>query len=472
MTHLYQINLPELIFNTTGDAGRKASEQLLELLWKHDLISRMQSKRSDATAQYASHVSQDLVCDMPHGIFIANSLPDHQQVLNQVERLLKFGLHNMPCFWPSSANASAASHAPTLPATHVSTPAVVLTPPPFMNLEHSQEVITHFKQLVKSKYMSGVPMDLNEALRTYCTFVGRNPSKDELSRVRNVAKDLNEPYLHELTSEHFSTYENNLVKSAMGIRTIEERIALIKRIYETLIQKRTYLDGNPLSYWKPSVSSKVRKAKAAAGIASIERVCTVFGSHEFALFGQTHRAFYLVMITAVVTGMRITSICRLKAADLMFSLEDAPIIDIEMDKTLAGKRQIPIPARLHIALKDYLRAHGKFPIADRGKDKGCSDAISKLYKEFVEQYPQFDLFGLNPHGLRASLNNHLHKINVPQNMCCALLGHKDNHVNSIFYAEPTETDLLELNIKGVQEKLLKTLKFDQHLMEMEGEVTN
>jgi integrase len=387
------------------------------------------------------------------------------QVAMAVQALL-----NLPNLWQATQPPVQSNTAPLVQEPRIPIPAVKLTPPPFMNSASRQDVITGFKELVKEVYEAGVPMGLTDALKTYCRYVDRKPSKDELSRVRIIERDMNDPYLHELTADNFSSYEAAQLKE-LSVRTIEERLALVKRIYDLLMSKRVYRGTNPLSYWKPSVSAKVRKEKAAAGIASIERVCTVFGSHEFALFGQTHRAFYLVMITAVVTGMRITSICRLKSTDLMLSLDGIPIIDLGVDKTPAGKRQIPIPTRLHTALKDYLREHGKFPFADRGKDKGCSDAISKLYKEFIAQYPGFNLFGLNPHGLRASLNNHLHKINVPIDMRCAFIGHKNNHVNSVFYSEPTEIDLLELNVKGVQEKLLNALQFDQHVTAGEEEAT-
>jgi len=468
VNYIYEINLPELIINTIGEVGANVSEQLLELLAKHELVSRMQPKLTNDSPHKATTTGQDFVCDLPHGIFMAKSLQGHQQLVNHIERLLKFGLLNMPCFWPGATTATASTLVSAASLTQASTFALQLTPPVFMSDEARQQVIKDFKQLVKGKYAAGTPMTLPDALHEYCRFKNRKPSKDEVSRVRIVAKDLNNPYMHELSSEHFSNYENKLIRD-LGGRTVEERIALIKRIYELLRSKRTYLCDNPLAYWKPSISAKVRKAKAAAGIATMERVCKVFGSPEFSHFGQAHRAFYLIVMTAVVTGMRITSICRLKASDLIETLEGTPIIDVEgMDKTLAGKRQIPIPWRLHAALKDFLRTHGKFPIADRGKDKGCSDAISKLYAKFTEQYPEFILFGMKPHGLRASFNDYLRKVNVPMDIRCALIGHENQHVNSVSYSTPMTADLVGRNVHELQEMLLMTLKFDQHTQPGQG----
>jgi len=238
VNYIYEINLPELIINTIGEVGANVSEQLLELLAKHELVSRMQPKLTNDSPHKATTTGQDFVCDLPHGIFMAKSLQGHQQLVNHIERLLKFGLLNMPCFWPGATTATASTLVSAASLTQASTFALQLTPPVFMSDEARQQVIKDFKQLVKGKYAAGTPMTLPDALHEYCRFKNRKPSKDEVSRVRIVAKDLNNPYMHELSSEHFSNYENKLIRD-LGGRTVEERIALIKRIYELLRSKRT-----------------------------------------------------------------------------------------------------------------------------------------------------------------------------------------------------------------------------------------
>ena len=61
-----------------------------------------------------------------------------------------------------------------------------------------------------------------------------------------------------VTRDHFAEYENNQI-GKLGARTIEERIGLIKRIYETLVVKRSYHGSNPLQHWEAEC---LRKAQA------------------------------------------------------------------------------------------------------------------------------------------------------------------------------------------------------------------
>ena len=467
MNHIYQINLPHLVIRTMGEVGSNAANQLLELLAQHKLIERMKQRLSADLTQEPEQKCQGFVCDLRHGVFIATTQQEHEQLMKHIERLIKFGLLNMPAFWASESIVETQKEE-TEPKT--STAALALTPPAFMSADIRNEIIEGFKREIREKYTAGLPLTLPNALATYCSFRDRSPSKDEVSRINILTKAFNNPFLHELTREHFSDYENNHLKH-LGIRTIEERIGLVKRIYETLLSKHTIRCANPLAHWKPSVCASNRKTRAAAGIATMERVCTVFGGPEFAKFGQANPAFYLVVMTAVVTGMRITSICRLRSSDLIKTLEGTLIIDLMADKTAAGKRQIPIPAELHTALKNFLKVNGPFPLKDRGKDKGCSDAISTLYEQFSNLNPGLDLKRLNPHGLRAALNTYLDKIGIQFDYRCALLGHKNNHVNNTCYTTGLSVESVANQILGKQTKLLSALNFDQHLLSTKHDIS-
>jgi integrase len=323
-----------------------------------------------------------------------------------------------------------------------------------------EEIRAEFIREIKSKYHAGVPLTLMDALDYYCLYSNRTSNSDERSRINRVAKFLGNPYIHELTRDHFSAYENYFIET-LSARTIEERIALIKRIFAMLLTKQTYRGDNPLQHWKPSISSRSRKASANEKIATMERVQSVFGSNHFAEFGNEHRSFYLIIMIAIVTGMRITSICRLNSSDFLETFSGTPIIDLNYaDKTAAGKRQIPLPARLHVTVKNFLNTHGSFGIEDRGEEKGCSDAISKLYEEFTTAYPNHNMARLNPHGLRASLNNYLTSINIPFDIRCALVGHKNDHVNSVVYSSPLSPDLVFQYLNGLQDRLLNAMNFD------------
>lgn len=460
MSMLYVINSPVKNVKADSKEGYEAANELIALLGDLGLPSPHLPAK-EVVLNISSLEVDGFVCNISQGIYVTRDMNDHAALMNRIHQL-----NNRAFFRDGKSGYFNPSgfHGPHLGAEHFSASpnmAPQFSASAFTSALSTAEVRAEFVKEIKSKYRSGSPLTLMESLILSCTFCGRKPSADERSRVKLVADFLNDPYLHELTREHFSAYENHYI-SSLNARTIEERIALIKRIFKVLLQKQTFFGDNPLQHWTPTVTSAARKAKAAQGIASMERVQDVFGSREFAEFGESHRSFYLIMMIAIITGMRITSICRLNSSDFLETIEGTPIIDLSRDKTETGKRQIPIPRHFHSIIKSHLAAHGTFGIEDRGERKGCSDAIAVLYAEFLNQFPQFNLSKLNPHGLRASLNNYLSRIGVPFDIRCAVLGHKNRHVNSVHYCSPLSADMVAEKLNGMQDRLLAAMKFDAY----------
>lgn len=458
VTGLYFISLASGVMSAACRIGDSAMEELLVLLADCGLLENLPTCPATPDSGSGTQASSGFVCNIASGIYTASTVDDHQALMNHLNRMKRFGLLKKFALQQSSTITE-----PATPSTSCDAPDTASHPNMARFTAFSRdEIKLELVREIKAKYESGIPLNLPDALKLFCSFKNRKPSGDEISRVKLVSDFLQGPFLHDLTREHFTAYENHHIKR-LSPRTIEERIGLVRRIFEILLQKQTYKGINPLANWKPSVTSKDRKAKAAGKIATMERVASVFGSEEFAQFCQLNRAFYLIMMTAIVTGMRITSICRLSSADLLDSFEGTPIIDLNyLDKTVAGKRQIPLPRVLHTALKQYLTDNDAFPIEDRGEEKGCSDAISELYADFLAEHPKFNLSNLNPHALRTSLNNYMGKIKIPFDIRCALVGHKNGHVNSVSYSSPIPVDLVADSLNGLQDRLLIAMKFDQY----------
>jgi integrase len=315
---------------------------------------------------------------------------------------------------------------------------------------------------VKSHYHGGLPLDLMSALHLYCTYMNREPSVDEISRIKKLTAFLGERQLHEYSYDDFLIYQNDEIKR-LNPRTIDERLALVRRIYSKLISRGAYKGENPLQSWKPSISVHNRKSKAKEDIASIDRVLSVYGSTEFAEFGTSHKSFYLIVMIAIVTGMRISSICRLTNHDLIESIDGIHVISVAGDKTTAGKRLVPLPRVLFDTVKQYLSENKTFGIKCRGS-KGFSDAIKKLKDEFFLLNTGFNKEHLNPHGLRASLNNYLIASEVDEAYRCSLVGHKITSPNNKYYGVPITPSVLLAGLKGKQELILKKLNFDPSLI--------
>ena len=476
MLHSYFANIPKNIVMASSLEDDHRIDELMEFLLTHNLLDHyaisngMDMTQWEANKQACRDIQNAFSCDVANGIFEANTQEQHEALMRHLHRLHKYGMlnkqtksqaeaaivlkhpgavthHEVPKVDETAAPST--SHTMQLPVT-----AIASTPP--MTREQLQE---EFIRDIKSRYNSGIPLRLSDALTQYCALVNRGVSKDERSRIKILSEHTGDLFLHEYSDTHFTQYKNAQL-SERNPRTLDEQIGLARRIYKVLIEQRVYFGKNPLEKWKPSVSAHSRKQKAASSIATIDRIASVFGSKAFAEFGLSHPAYYLIIMTAVVTGMRITSICRLQSPDLLVTLDGIPVIDIfHMDKTLAGKRQVPIPQDLFTAVKAFLDVHGSFGIEDRG-EKGCSDAIRELNEKFFAEHPKLDNTQLNPHALRTALNCYLIKNGISMDTRCALLGHSLGHVNNRAYSSGISTPALVHGLCGIQDKILTGLNFD------------
>jgi integrase len=188
-------------------------------------------------------------------------------------------------------------------------------------------------------------------------------------------------------------------------------------------------------------------------------LATVFGGPEFLAFKRERPELYLVVMTGLVTGMRVSSVCRLKAKDLKVCVQGTPYIDIQWDKSAAGSRDVPVPWALYNALKDYLDKRDGFGLKASG-EKGFSDAVRKPINAFrkahgfVENFPK-----LSYHSFRKSCNNYLLQQKVPVYMCAALVGHEDNSMTTGIYGDFPPVAEIASHVGNHQATLLKVLNF-------------
>mgnify|MGYP000325991098 FL=1 len=169
---------------------------------------------------------------------------------------------------------------------------------------------------------------------------------------------------------------------------------------------------------------------------------------------------YLIVMTGLVTGMRVSSVGRLTAADLKISMKGTHYIDISGDKTIAGNRDIPIPQILFESLHEHLTAHGNFGLTERGGGKGYSDAVNKPIKAFLKEHRLEGVHKkLSFHAFRKSFNDHLLKCGVEQYICGAVLGHVDETMTTGVYAKTPSVDVLAERIDHHQIEILNYLTF-------------
>ncbi len=241
-------------------------------------------------------------------------------------------------------------------------------------------------------------------------------------------------------------------------RTVDNKVGFLRAVINFLIKQGVFIGANPASA-KNLVSKRERRKGGTKPIAYND-LKAIFGDGRFAQMRVKKPEIYLIVMTGLVTGMRVSSVARLQAEDLKISMSGTPYIDISADKTVAGNRDIPIPRILFDALKRHLSVNGGFGLVKRDAGKGFSDAVNKPIKAFLKEHR---LDGqhekLSFHAFRKSFNDHLLRQSVEQYICGAVLGHVDESMTTGVYARTPSVDVLATRIGKHQEDILEYLNF-------------
>lgn len=282
----------------------------------------------------------------------------------------------------------------------------------------------------------------------------------------NYAKELT-PYfknrdIRRLTEADVSDLIVHL-RTTMGndARTVDNKIGFLRAVINHLKKQGQFNGANPAS-GKNLVSKRERRQSGTKPIAYND-LKRIFGDSRFAKLREQKPSIYLIVMTGLVTGMRVSSLARLGPDELKVSMKGTPYIDISADKTVAGNRDIPVPQKLFDALKSHLRKHGSFGLTKRDGGKGYSDAVNKPIRAFLKEHRLEDAVPkLSFHAFRKSFNNHLLSEGVEQYICGAVLGHVDETMTTGIYARTPSVETLADRIGKHQLAILEYMGFEWH----------
>lgn len=251
------------------------------------------------------------------------------------------------------------------------------------------------------------------------------------------------------------------LRTTMGndARTVDNKIGFLRAVINHLKKQGQFSGANPAS-GKNLVSKRERRQSGTKPIAYND-LKSIFGDSRFAKLREQKPSIYLIVMTGLVTGMRVSSLARLGPDELKVSMKGTPYIDISADKTVAGNRDIPVPQKLFDALKSHLHKHGSFGLTKREGGKGYSDAVNKPIRAFLKEHRLEDAVPkLSFHAFRKSFNNHLLSEGVEQYICGAVLGHVDETMTTGVYARTPSVEVLASRIGEHQQAILAYMGFD------------
>lgn len=264
--------------------------------------------------------------------------------------------------------------------------------------------------------------------------------------------------LSRITDQMVTNFMEHLAKKGNTPRTIDKKVGAVRALFNFAIKQKIYSGNNPAA--DRNLLSKKEKRNSGSKPFELSDIQTLFGCSKFKQFKTSNPDFFWIVMTGILTGIRVTALSAISTNSLKITPKNTHYIYVEQDKTLAGRRSVPVPKVFFDSLKTFLDTSKNFVYETRPNGKGASDPIRKeLDKHKIAV--NFDGKGLTFHSFRKTLNTFLMHEKVPFEVRCQFIGHEFDHVNKQVYGEEFSTDELSEWVIPAQQKLLELLKFEE-----------
>jgi site-specific recombinase XerD len=276
--------------------------------------------------------------------------------------------------------------------------------------------------------------------------------------MRNTAKEFSsffkiKCYLADILVSDITKYQEHLAGKGNVPRTIDGKVGYVKTLLNFAL-KQGYLSGkNPAD----SMSLLTKKQKLAGGYATFElpEIEKIFSSDYYKEQKENDPDYYYVLLLGLLTGCRISELTSLKVDQFQLTGDNSNFIIIRDSKTLAGKREVPLP--------EYFFQHGfdkflesrtdsVFKYAPR-EGKGSGNAVGKKFFRHLELL-KISREKLVFHSIRKFVNDFFMKNGIEFEPRCQVIGHEIESVNVATYSKKYSADELANLITPLQIKLL------------------
>lgn len=278
---------------------------------------------------------------------------------------------------------------------------------------------------------------------------------------KGVAKEfasfLNNPSVTAVGRTDVTRYKEWLALKGKSPRTIDNKIGNIRKMFSFAISHAYYFGDNPATGM--NIQSKSDKQKTAYEIFTPDEIKNLFSSLVMTPELKRDPDYFWCLMLALLCGCRISEITSLTSKQIKKSDGGIHYIDITDSKTLAGIRQVPIPATLYDnGFVDFIKGKKKlFKYKDR-LGKGSGNAVGQ---KFTRQRKKIgiDRNKLVLHSLRKFLNNELKIDGLPMEVRCQLMGHDVDNVNNELYSADLTVDKLHDRISATQSRIMELVGF-------------
>ncbi len=272
------------------------------------------------------------------------------------------------------------------------------------------------------------------------------------STIKEFSQFHKAPYISELGTGDITRYQEHLI-GKNTLRTIDNKMATLRALFNFAKKQGYYFSENPAE--NRQLLTKRDKIKSGYAIFTIDEVKMVYGADFLKAQKIKSPDYYWVLVLALLSGCRVGEITNLT----MKQIKIAPLfvtLNIQDSKTIAGIREIPIPAEiLDLGFLEFIKGKTAAVFKYNQRDgKGAGNAAGKMFKRHLDSI-KIGNSKLVFHSLRKFTNDYFQKSGIEFEPRCQFFGHEVDSVNVNFYTNKfTAAELYKLTRK-IQMQLLE-----------------
>ena len=268
---------------------------------------------------------------------------------------------------------------------------------------------------------------------------------------------LKNPNITNIMVSDITRFQEHLAKNKNSVRTIENKIGLLRALFNFAIKQGHYFSDNPAE--GRALLTKKQRISLGFEKFDIEEIKQIFTASEFTREKERDPDFYYLCILGLVTGCRVGELASLKKSDFKKTPAGTDYISIKDAKTLAGIRSVPFHSGVYgLGLKEFIdsKSDNVFKYTDR-EGKGAGNASGKKFTRLLEKL-RLKRDKLVFHSLRKFFNDYLLKKDVPYEPRCQYVGHEIDDTNVKTYTKQFSEDELLRYVEKSQLDILITCK--------------
>ena len=273
--------------------------------------------------------------------------------------------------------------------------------------------------------------------------------------VNEFASFLKNPLINDIMRSDVTRFQEFLATKGNTPRTIDNKVSCLRSIFNFAKKHSYYFEENPAALKTLTTKSE----RAALGYAFFEEdeLKEVFKPEYLQAFKEKDPDFYWAILLALITGMRSSEITSLEVNQIK---DTPPHIQLRDSKTIAGIRQVPIPAHIHTALKQFAigkTAKQKLFRYQAINGRGTGNAVGKKFTRHLQALNCRERLVF--HSLRKFFNNYMLDNDIAIEARCQMVGHEINNVNVSVYTKKININKMSADVNEIQQKILELIQY-------------